>query len=92
MSKVVGLDGEFHRFKIPGSSQHPDDYTKAITVNLGQLQVDAAGRLVFIPAEGKIYGDQPKDTSEPSLDSPNCVDDACDGWVNVTVGFPDGTS
>lgn len=58
-------------------------------VNLGQLQVDDAGRLVFIPAEGKIHGDQPKDTSQASLDTPNCVDDVCDGWVDVTVEHTD---
>ncbi|KIL59196.1 hypothetical protein M378DRAFT_1016847 [Amanita muscaria Koide BX008] len=59
-------------------------------VYLGQLQVDQAGRLIFVPGTGnaKCVADpnnfQPEIVSE--FDSADWIDTACDGWVKVEVG------
>lgn len=61
----------------------------AVDVNLAQLQVDEAGRLVFIPGKGgaRSVADprkpHPPVTSE--FDNDDWIDEICDGTVMVEV-------
>lgn len=83
----VNLKGTFQ-----GSNKQVTDIND---VYLGQLQVDQAGRLIFVPGTGdaKCVTDpnnfQPEIVSE--FDSADWIDTACDGWVNVEVGTSQNT-
>ncbi|KAF9504784.1 hypothetical protein BS47DRAFT_1401028 [Hydnum rufescens UP504] len=74
----VDLIGDFY-----GSKSSP---TK---VYLGELQVDEAGRLVYLGGQG--YSQCVADTGKPQpelvsdFDSTDWVDDTSDGWVSVKV-------
>src|ERR1700678_989413 len=76
----VNLEGSF-----TGSKSTPT------TVSLGQLQVDNAGRLVFIGGAGYSQsvaeGGKPQPEIISEFDSVDWVDDVCDGWVGVEVSY-----
>ena len=80
-SSFVLLKGKFQ-----GSQTDP---AQAIDVELAQLQVDTAGRLVFIPGKGNARSvaspgkPHPQVTSE--FDNADWIDEICDGSVSVTV-------
>jgi hypothetical protein len=57
-------------------------------VPLGELMTDGAGRLVFLPAEGRGYS--PHSTPLGSFsENPGWTDDVCDGPVRATVKLGD---
>ena len=57
-------------------------------VPLGELMTDGAGRLVFLPAQGRGYS--PDSTPLGSFaESPGWTDDVCDGAVSATVRLGD---
>ncbi|KAH7909835.1 hypothetical protein BJ138DRAFT_1154305 [Hygrophoropsis aurantiaca] len=78
--KSVDLIGEFQGSRSKGTK-----------VNLGQIQVDARGRLIFIGGAGysRCVSNPKKDHFQPDIisefDSIDWVDDTCDGWVDVKV-------
>ena len=78
MTKCVSLQGKFQ-----GSQGN------AVDVDLAQLQVDDAGRLVFVPGKGGARSvaspgkPHPQVTSE--FDNADWIDEICDGSVSVTV-------
>ena len=84
-SDPVRLDAVFQ-----GSRASPKDGVK---VTLGELRTDDHGRLVFLGGTGlarsvqktnELY--QPEIISE--FDSVDWYDNACDGWVSVSVSHP----
>ncbi|KAH7909833.1 hypothetical protein BJ138DRAFT_1114625 [Hygrophoropsis aurantiaca] len=82
-SDPVDLIGEFH-----GSQ------SKGTKVNLGQIQADARGRLIFIGGAGysRCVSNPKKEHFQPDIisefDSIDWVDDTCDGWVDVKIIHP----
>ena len=57
-------------------------------VPLGELMTDGAGRLVFLPAQGRGYS--PDSTPLGSFaENPGWTDDVCDGAVSATVRLGD---
>jgi L-Lysine epsilon oxidase N-terminal/L-lysine epsilon oxidase C-terminal domain len=57
-------------------------------VPLGELMTDGAGRLVFLPAQGRGYS--PDSTPLGSFaENPGWTDDVCDGAVSATVRIGD---
>jgi len=66
-----------------------------VNVDLAQLQIDDAGRLIFIPGKGD--GRSIASPSKPhppvisEFDSADWIDEICDGLVNVEVKKGDNT-
>lgn len=58
---------------------------KDVTVNLGQLKVDAAGHLLFIPAKGQSQSVPAHQRLIDQKDNDKWVDDMCDGTVDVEI-------
>ena len=77
----VNLKGVFR-----GSNEN---VTEINDVYLGQLQVDDAGRLIFVPGSGHAKSVADPNNSQPEIvsefDSSDWIDTACDGWVGVKV-------
>ncbi|KAM6493633.1 hypothetical protein JOM56_009994 [Amanita muscaria] len=78
----VNLKGTFQ-----GSNKQVTDIND---VYLGQLQVDQAGRLIFVPGTGNAKSVADPNNFQPEIvsefDSADWIDTACDGWVRVEVG------
>ena len=77
----VNLKGIFQ-----GSNENVTDIND---VYLGQLQVDDADRLIFVPGSGHAKSVADPNNSQPEIvsdyDSVDWIDTACDGWVKVKV-------
>ncbi|KAJ3573932.1 hypothetical protein NP233_g2106 [Leucocoprinus birnbaumii] len=75
------LDG---KFEVVRRSQ-----THSADVNLGELQLDNAGRLIFIPGTGEAFSITSGKPSRPDIfsefDNNDWIDNACDGSVKVAV-------
>ncbi|KAH7909846.1 hypothetical protein BJ138DRAFT_1154322, partial [Hygrophoropsis aurantiaca] len=78
-----------------GKFQGSRDEAQATEVNLGQIQMDARGRLIFIGGAGysRCVSNPARDHFQPDIisefDSIDWVDDTCDGWVDVKVTHPE---
>ncbi|KAI0684994.1 hypothetical protein BC835DRAFT_1421711 [Cytidiella melzeri] len=85
-SAVVPLEGEFY-----GS------HTDPITVSLGEIRTDEAGRLIVIPSDGHAWhlGSGREPENQPFLKGPfdnnDWVDTMSDGYVTVRV-MPKGVT
>ena len=79
---ISGADQSGDAYRCVGSFQDTE-------VSLGSLQTDAAGRLIFVPANGTSASPtgQPIFTNRPNafINAEGWYDDACDGPVNATV-------
>lgn len=56
-----------------------------VEVNLGELQVDDAGHLLFIAAKGQPTFASTGTKALSGLDNNDWVDNVCDGWVSVEI-------
>ncbi|KAI9511269.1 hypothetical protein F5148DRAFT_374656 [Russula earlei] len=78
----VALQGQFY-----GSKDVPTD------VYLGEISTDGSGRLVVLAGRGHSYSITDKDQPYPwiltDFDSPDWIDDTCDGRVNVQIQHRD---
>ena len=76
--EFVLLQGEFQ-----GSQ------STAVKIELAQLQIDDAGRLVFVPGKGEARSvanpSKPQPPVISDFNSADWIDDICDGSVSVTV-------
>ena len=77
-ARPVPLSGRFF-----GSKSQPTD------VYLGDVRTDNEGRLVFLAGRGFSRSIADKDSPFPLImtdfDSPDWIDDTCDGWIQVEV-------
>lgn len=84
---AIQLDGRAFQGQDPDQAPNPGDIF--VPVNLGQLQVDDVGHLLFIPADGSVPQSQRGGRIDPeglyALDTARWVDNVCDGWVKVEV-------
>ena len=76
----------------PGASPQPLDGGSflGVDITLGEVLTDAAGRLVFLPAEGRAI---PGPDAPPltGLSSDGWTDDTCDGPIRATVRIGERT-
>ena len=83
-----------HSNRVPLNGKFQGTADKSVDVNLGELRTDGQGRLVFLGGSGHarsvqtdfLLKDQPNIISE--FDSVDWYDNACDGWVSVSVSHP----
>lgn len=66
-----------------------DGTHRSASVNLGQIQTDAEGRLVVLGGSGQSKS-SPYTEITSYYNNPNWYDDTCDGPVNATVVHADG--
>ncbi|KAM5533429.1 hypothetical protein V8D89_012867 [Ganoderma adspersum] len=79
---------------VPLNGKFQGTADESVDVNLGELRTDDHGRLVFLGGSGHarsvqtdyLLKDQPNIISE--FDSVDWYDNACDGWVSVSVSHP----
>lgn len=66
-----------------------------MNVDLAQLQLDYADRLVFIPGKGgarSVVPGKPRPPVTSEFDNNEWIDEICDGTVTVEVKKTDGTA
>jgi hypothetical protein len=80
---------------LSGANAHPvhlagkfyGSQTSATEIYLGEAQTDEDGRLVVLAGRGHSRSiadaDQPYPLIMTDFDSPDWIDDTCDGWVHV---------
>lgn len=64
---------------------------EAADVDLGALLTDEAGRLVFVPGNGRSESLTRFNPIQNFSNNDEWFDDMCDGWVGATVTLTDGT-
>jgi len=75
-----------------GSRDLVDTDSKTPINLLGQIQMEATGNLLFLPAFGKTERLPGAAALEEYANNDRWFDDMCDGSISATITFPDGHS
>jgi len=74
---------------VPLVGQFRGSATAVTNIELAQLQLDNAGRLVFVPGKGAARSVASPGKPHPPMisefDNADWIDEVCDGWVSVKV-------